>query len=455
MSLAVNEGTLALVRSMHLGVFVQAAGHHVSAWRLPDAESGGENLDLIQRIATTAERGKFDLFFLADGLTSGKDAHPSTMARLEPLGLLSALAMTTRHIGLAATASTTYGEPYHTARAFASLDHLSRGRAAWNVVTTSYARSATNFSRGQHPAHDDRYQIASEFVDVCTGLWDSWEDGAFVRDKASGVFADTSRMHVLDHKGPHFSVRGPLNVSRPPQGHPVIIQAGSSVPGQELAARTADVVFTAQGELSEAQAFYRSLKGRLPQHGRQPDQIVVMPGVFPIIGRDAAEAEANEARLRDLTDLNGALALLSDRLGHDVRQFDLDAPLPDIPASQELQSRAELFIALARRENMTVRQLALHAAMARGHRVLRGTPAQIADGLQAWFESEAADGFNIMPPWFPTQFDLFVDLVVPELQRRGLYRHEYEPGSLRDRLGLARPANRFTQPHADGAPRTR
>lgn len=428
---------------MHLGVFVQAAGHHVSGWRLPGAEAGAENLDLLQRIAKTAERGLFDIFFLADGLTSGADAHPSTVVRFEPLTLLAALAMTTSHIGLAATASTTYGEPYQTARVFASLDHLSGGRAAWNVVTTSYARSAANFTRGSHPEHDARYEIAEEFVDICKGLWDSWSDGAIRIDKESGVFADPSRMHVLDHKGKHFSVRGPLNASRPPQGHPIIIQAGSSGPGQDLAARSADVVFTAQGDLGEAQAFYRSLKGRLAQYGRPPEAIAVMPGVFTVIGRDRAEAEENYNRLRAVTDLNGALALLSDRLGHDVRGLDLDAPLPDLPISDQLRSRAELLTALARRENMTVRELALHAGMARGHGVVRGTPEEIADRLQEWFEGEAADGFNIMPPWFPGQFDLFVDHVVPVLQRRGLFRTGYAGRTLRENLGLPRPANRF------------
>lgn len=428
---------------MHLGVFVQAAGHHVSGWRLPGAEAGAENLNLLQRIAKIAEHGFFDIFFLADGLTSGADAHPSTVVRFEPLTLLAALAMTTSHIGLAATASTTYGEPYQTARVFASLDHLSGGRAAWNVVTTSYARSATNFTRGSHPEHDARYEIAEEFVDICKGLWDSWSDGAIRMDKESGVYADPAGMHVLDHQGKHFSVRGPLNASRPPQGHPVIIQAGSSGPGQDLAARTADVVFTAQGELGEAQAFYRSLKGRLAQYGRPREAITVMPGVFTVIGRDRVEAEENYNRLRAVTDLNGALALLSDRLGHDVRGLDLDAPLPDLPISDQLRSRAELLTALARRENMTVRELALHAGMARGHGVVRGTPEEIADRLQEWFESEAADGFNIMPPWFPGQFDLFVDHVVPVLQRRGLFRTEYAGRTLRENLGLPRPANRF------------
>ncbi|WP_158743967.1 LLM class flavin-dependent oxidoreductase [Acidisphaera sp. L21] len=432
-----------MTRQMRLGVFVQAAGHHVSAWKLPDAESGGENFDLIRRIAQTAERGRFDLLFMADGLTSELDAHPSTIVRLEPLALLSALAMTTTHLGLASTASTTYSEPFHIARVFASLDHLSHGRAAWNVVTTSYARSAANFNRGSHPEHDLRYEIADEFVEICKGLWDSWSDGAFVQNKATGVFADPARMHVLDHKGTHFSVKGPLNVSRPPQGHPVIIQAGSSEPGQELAAKSADIVFTAQGDLVEGQEFYRSLKSKLAKNGRQPESLHVMPGVFPIIGRDRTEADAHYRRLLELTDLPGALALLSDRLGHDMRKYELDGPLPDLPLSDQLRSRAELLTALARRENLTVRQLALHAGMARGHRVIQGDPVQIADQLEEWFVGGAADGFNIMPPWFPTQFDLFVDHVVPELQRRGLFRREYEGTTLRENLGLARPPNRF------------
>jgi len=352
--------------------------------------------------------------------------------------------MSTRHIGLAATVSTTYSEPYQVARTFASLDHLSNGRAAWNVVTTSYARSAANFTRSTHPGHDNRYEIAEEFVDVCKGLWDSWDDDAIVADKTSGIFALPSKMHQLNHKGQFFTVQGPLNASRPPQGHPIIIQAGSSAPGQNLAARTADIVFTAQGDLAEAQAFYASLKGRLVHFGRDRIDLVVMPGVFPVIGRDKTEVKENYQKLKELTDLPSALGLLSERLGHDVTQFDLDGPLPeDLAISDEIQSRGELLKALAVRENMTVRELALHVGMARGHNVLKGTPSVIADHLQQWFESNAADGFNIMPAWFPGQFELFVEYVVPELQKRGLFRKDYEGTTLRDILGLARPQNSF------------
>jgi FMN-dependent oxidoreductase (nitrilotriacetate monooxygenase family) len=424
---------------MHLGLFLQGAGHHVAGWRLPDAEAGGENLPLLQRVAATAERGKFDMIFLADGLTTGKDAHPSMLARLEPRMLFSALAVSTTRIGLAATSSTTYGEPFHVARAFATLDHLSRGRAAWNVVTTSYARSAANFSRGAHPPHDERYAIAAEFVDVVRALWDSWEDGAIVMDKVGGRFLDPGKLHTIDHEGRYFSVKGPLNTSRPPQGHPILIQAGSSGPGQDLAARTADVVFTAQQTLEEAQAFYAGLKGRMAAFGRPRSALHVMPGVFPVVGRTDKEAREKLAQLEAWMDVDKALELLSDRLGHDVRGYVLDGPLPDLPASDQLQSRARLLTDLARREKLTLRELAHRVASARGHWMLCGTGTFVADQLQAWFEGQGADGFNVMPPYFPGGLDDFVELVIPVLQERGLFRREYDGTMLRDHLGLPPP----------------
>ncbi|HKT65838.1 MAG TPA: LLM class flavin-dependent oxidoreductase [Burkholderia sp.] len=430
-------------RRMRLGLFLQGAGHHVAGWRHPDAESGSENFDLLRRVVQTAERAKFDMVFLADGLTSGPDAHPSMAMRFEPLSLLSALAMHTRHIGLAATASTTYSEPYHIARVFASLDHLSGGRAAWNVVTTSYDRTAANFTRGNHPDHAQRYEMAGEFVDVVKGLWDSWDDDAIVRDKARGIYFDPAKVHALDHAGRFFNVKGPLNASRPPQGHPVVIQAGSSGPGQDLAARTAEVVFTAQQTLDEAQAFYRDLKGRLAAYGRAEDALAVMPGVFPVIGRTEQEAKDKYAQLQQWTDTSGALTLLSDRLGHDVSKYPLDGPLPDLPESDQLKSRARLLTDLARRENLTLRELYYLVAGARGHRIVWGTPTQVADALEEWFDGGAADGFNIMPPYFPGALDDFVEHVVPELQRRGLFRTEYEGTTLRDHLGLARPPSRY------------
>ncbi|MGF9564504.1 LLM class flavin-dependent oxidoreductase [Neorhizobium sp. JUb45] len=426
-------------RQIHLGLFLQGAGHHVSGWRHPKAEAGSENFDLLRRVSQIAEQAKFDMVFLADGLTSGVDAHPSTIARFEPLTLLAALALVTDKIGLAATSSTTYGEPYHTARAFSSIDHLSHGRAAWNIVTTSYARTANNFSKS-HPEHDERYAVAGEFVDVVRGLWDSWDDDAFIKNKETGVYADPSKVHLLDHKGKYYSVKGPLNIPRSPQGHPVLIQAGSSGPGQDLAARTADVVFTAQQSLAEAQAFYKSLKGRVEKAGRHADDVAVMPGFLPVIGRTSKEAADKLAELDQWTDLKSAMPLLEERIGHSLADYDPDGPLPDLPISDQLRSRAELLTALARRENLTIRQLALRVAAGRGHHIVLGTPVEIADRMQEWFDGRAADGFNVMPPFFPEGLEDFTQLVVPILQERGLFRTEYSGSTLRDHLGLSRPA---------------
>lgn len=426
-------------RQIHLGLFLQGAGHHVSGWRHPKAEAGSENFDLLRRVSQTAEQAKFDMVFLADGLTSGVDAHPSTIARFEPLTLLAALALVTDKVGLAATSSTTYGEPYHTARAFSSIDHLSNGRAAWNIVTTSYARTANNFSKS-HPEHDERYAVAEEFVDVVRGLWDSWDDDAFIKDKQSGVYADPSKVHVLDHNGKYYSVKGPLNIPRSPQGHPILIQAGSSGPGQDLAARTADVVFTAQQSLAEAQAFYKSLKSRVEKFGRQARDVAVMPGFLPVIGKTSKEAAEKLAELDQWTDLKSAMPLLEERIGHSLTDYDPDGQLPDLPISDQLRSRAELLTALARRENLTIRQLALRVAAGRGHHIVLGTPVEVADRMQEWFESYAADGFNIMPPFFPEGLEDFTQLVVPILQERGLFRKDYEGSTLRDHLGLTRPA---------------
>lgn len=430
-------------KQMHLGLFLQGAGHHVSGWRHPDAESGSENFDLLRRVAKEAEDAKFDMIFLADGLTSGVDAHPSMVARFEPLTLLSALAMVTDKIGLAATASTTYGEPYHTARAFASIDHLSHGRAAWNIVTTSYARTANNFSKS-HPEHDERYAVAGEFVDVVRGLWDSWDDDAFPKDKENGIYADPDKVHVLNHAGKYYSVQGPLNIPRSPQGHPVLIQAGSSGPGQDLAARIADIVFTAQQSLAEAQAFYASLKERVAKAGRDPDSVAVMPGFMPVIGDSFDDAAEKLKELNRWTDIKSAMPLLEERIGHSLAEYDLDGPLPDLPISDQLRSRAELLRDLARRENLTIRDLALRVAAGRGHHIVLGTPEQIADRMQEWFEGRAADGFNVMPPYFPGGLEDFNRQVVPILQERGLFRTEYTGSTLRDHLNIARPEIKHT-----------
>jgi FMN-dependent oxidoreductase (nitrilotriacetate monooxygenase family) len=426
-------------RQMHLGVYVMGTGHHVAGWRMKDAQAGAENLDLLVHAARTAERGKFDLFFLADALNTGPTMHPSILVRLEPLTLLSALAMCTSRIGLAATASTTYTEPYNLARYFASLDHISRGRAGWNVVTGAFPEAAANFGREKHPPHEKRYAIAAEFVTVVKGLWDSWEDGAILMDKASGRFADISKMHSLDHQGEFFNVKGPLNISRPPQGHPVIIQAGASDTGRDLAASIAEVVYAVQQELEPAKALVDDLRARAVKFGRNPDHIKILPGVCPIIGSTEAEAKQKLVELGGFADPVAALKVLSDRLGHDLSGYPLDGPVPDLPPSTVMQGHAVTLSALARKYNMTLRELRDFAAGAMGHRVLCGTPEMIADGLEEWFVAGAADGFNLMPPWFPGAFDDFVDHVVPILQRRGLFRTEYTGHTLRDHLGLPRP----------------
>ncbi len=428
-------------RRMRLGVFVQTPGHHVGGWRHPEADARTPNLALMQHIAATAEAAKFDMFFLGDGFATGYGEHPSTIGKFEPLGLLSALAMGTRRLGLAATASTTYAEPYHVARGFASLDHLSGGRAGWNVVTTAYAKSSAVFGR-PHPPHAERYAMAEEFVEACRLLWDSWDDDAFIADKEAGLFVRRGSLHVPTFEGKYFSIQGALNVPRPPQGHPVLIQAGSSGPGQALAARIADVVFTAQNEFAEAREFYRTLKEQVVAQGRPADGVLVMPGVMPVLGRTEREAQDVFAELNRNIDTAQAFTVLSERLGADMSVHPLDGPVPDVPETEHLKSRAALLIQMARRENLTLRQLFHRVAAARGHLLPIGTPLQVADTLERWFRQGAADGFNVMPPFFPGQFDAFARGVVPILQERGLFRADYTGTTLRDHLGLARPADR-------------
>jgi FMN-dependent oxidoreductase (nitrilotriacetate monooxygenase family) len=426
-------------RQMRLGVFVQAPGHHVGGWRHRDAVTGDwPNLPLMQSIAATAERGRFDLFFLGDGYATGYGEHPATIGKFEPLTLLAALAMGTRRLGLAATASTTYGEPYHVARGFASLDHLSRGRAAWNVVTTAYDKSAAVFGR-QHPPHAERYAMAGEFVAACRLLWDSWDDDAFAADKAAGQFVRPGSLHVPAFHGKYFSVEGALNVPRSPQGHPVLIQAGSSGPGQALAAAIADVVFTAQNDRDEALAFRAALAAEIGRAGRRPRDVLVMPGLMPVIGRTRAEAEDLFAGLNAAIDTRQATTVLSERLGIDIADHPLDGPVPDLPGTEALKSRAALLLAMARREGLGLRDLYYRVAAARGHLLVVGTAADVADRMADWFEAGAADGFNVMPPFFPGPFEAFVDGVVPLLQARGLFRTEYAGETLRDHLALARP----------------
>lgn len=431
---------MAAPRRMHLALFVQGTGNHIAGWRMPGATDSNESLAVLQGIAATAERGLFDLLFVSDGLhVNLRGDHPSFVARLEPTTLLGALCATTRHIGLGATMSTTYSDPFTVARAMASLDHLSGGRAAWNAVTSSNAGAAPNFSRAAHLQHDDRYDVAEEFVDVVTGLWDCWSDDAVPRDRESGVYLDAERVRPLNHVGPHFQVRGPMNMSRSPSGRPVILQAGASAAGLEFAARVADIAFVVAHGIEEARAHSVSFKAMLPRFGRTAEQCRVLPGVMPFIGRTDQEAKDLLDRLQGFLDPANALALVSNRIGHDLSGYPLDGPVPDLPQTDMSHGFARSLMAMARRENMTLRDLYNLTAAARGHWVTTGSPRRIADTLEAWFSTGAADGFIVMPPFFPGQFDAFVDEVVPELQRRGLFRTAYEGRTLREHLGLARP----------------
>ena len=427
-------------RQMHLGVFVLGTGNHSAGWRYDGAATSNNQLPVIQEIARIAERGKFDLLFVSDGLVMNPGDHPSFLCRFEPTTLISVLSAITTRIGLGATVSTSYSEPYNVARTFGSIDHISNGRAAWNVVTSTQPMAALNFSRDEQMEHEHRYEVANEFVDVVKGLWDCWDDGAIVADKASGRFIDATKVRPLDHKGRFFQVRGPINMARSPQGHPVIIQAGGSPSGLELAARTADVVFSVVQELESAKAAYADLKARMEKYGRAPEHLAVLPGVMPIIGDTDAEARTKLSVLQSFLTSTNALTLVSSRLGYDVSGHPLDGPVPEPPLGQGTRTFSRVLFETARRESMTLRDLYNLTAAARGHWVLCGTPKRIADTLEQWFVEGAADGYNVLPPYFPGAFDDFVDLVVPELQRRGLFRHDYEGTTLRDHFGLPRVA---------------
>jgi len=434
---------------MHLGAFVHETGQHVAAWRHPGAHAeAGTNLSLMIDVVRTAERGKFDFLFLADSAAVNLLGHRDARGRMgkvvkfEPITLLSALAAVTSHLGLVATASTTYAEPYTLARQFASLDQISGGRAGWNVVTSNNESEAFNHGRDAHPAHADRYDRAIEFAEIVQGLWDSWEDDAFIRDQASGVYFDPEKMHALNHRGRHFSVRGPLNVARSPQGRPVLVQAGASDTGRDVAARIAELVFTAQTTFEQAREFYGDLVARLPRFGRPRGAVKIMPGLYPVVGRTEAEAREKFDALQSLIDPSVGLAVLADTIGvPDLAKYPLDGPVPEMPDTNGPLSRQRLLLEAARRDRLTLRELCLLNAGPRGHVLICGTARQVADEMEHWFVNEAADGFNVMPAWLPGSLDDFVDLVIPELQRRGLFRTEYAGRTLRENLGLPYPVH--------------
>ena len=437
-------------RQLRFGAFMRPVSIHTAAWRYPGAfPDANFNFAHYKRFVQTLERGRFDAFFMADHLAvmnmpMNALKRSATVTSFDPLTLLPALAVVTERLGLIATASTTYNEPYHVARKFASLDHISNGRAGWNVVTSANPREAMNFGREEHLEHGERYHRAREFFDVVTGLWDSWADDAFIRDVETGIYFDPEKMHVLNHKGPELSVRGPLNVARPIQGWPVIVQAGASEAGRQLAAETAEVIFGSSNNLGDAQRFYADVKGRMPALGRSREHLKILPGAFVVIGDTAAEAREKKKRLDSLVHPDSGIATLSVQLGFNASGLDLDGPLPDtLPESNASKSAQQKLIDMARRDNMTVRQLAQYVGGSFGVLEMIGTPAMIADEMEEWLMTEACDGFNVMFPYLPGGLDDFVDRVVPELQRRELFRREYEGTTLRENLGLPRPKNRF------------
>ncbi|MFB8002850.1 LLM class flavin-dependent oxidoreductase [Nocardia sp. NPDC056000] len=434
-------------KTFHINAFLMGVGHHEAAWRHPRTrEHQVLEVGHFQELGRIAERGKLDSVFFADGLAVGPRIKRNTLAVFEPVTLLAAIATATEHVGLIATASTTYNEPFNLARKFASLDHISGGRAGWNIVTSGNEEEAFNFGYDSIPEHARRYERAQEFVDVAVQLWDSWESDAIVLDPEDGVFADPDKVHTIDYRGERFQVRGPLNSPRSPQGRPLLVQAGSSESGKEFAARYAEAVFTAQRTLEEGQEFYRDLKSRLAKFGRSADELKVLPGLVPFIADTEEQAKDLEQEFTDLISPDYALRQLSSLLGIDLTEHALDAPLPPLPPESEIEggkSRFTLVKELAEKEQLTVRQLIGKLGGGRGHRTLAGTPEQIADDLQSWFEGGAADGFNIMPPYLPGGLEDFVDKVVPILQERGLFRTEYTATTLRGHYGLEPVESQF------------
>jgi alkanesulfonate monooxygenase len=428
---------------------MRPASIHTGAWRYPGAwPDMNFNFAHLKQCIQMLERAKFDAFFMADHMAvlnmpidALKRSH--TVTSFEPFTLLSALSQVTERIGLVATGSTTFDAPYHIARRFASLDHISGGRAGWNIVTTSNPDAALNFGLEEHVEHGERYRRAREFYDVVTGLWDSFADDAFIRDVEHGIFFDPTKMHALHHKGEHLSLRGPLNIARPVQGWPVIVQAGASEAGRQLAAETAEAVFTAQSDLAAGQQFYADVKGRMEKLGRSREHMKILPACFVVVGDTVEEARARRAKLDSLVDYANAIASLSIALGHDASKFDPDQSLPDdIPESNASKSGRQRALDLGRRENLTVRQLAQRLGGYSGLAMV-GTSKTIADEMEEWLDTKGSDGFTVMFPYLPGGLEDFVARVIPELQRRGLFRRDYEGTTLRQHLGLPRPHNRF------------
>ncbi|ANY68316.1 nitrilotriacetate monooxygenase [Paenibacillus sp. BIHB 4019] len=436
-------------KQMSLGAFLFSFGHHFAAWRHNGTGANSPiELNFYKEAAQMAERGKMDMLFFADALSLPDKAdvkHDVSAVYPDAMIVLAALTAVTERIGLAATVSTTFNEPYNLARRFATLDHLSGGRTAWNVVTSTKNTEAHNFQGEDLPEHGNRYDRAHEFIDVVHALWDSWEEEALLLNKENGIFADPSRIHSINHSGAAFQVKGPLNIPRTPQGRPVIVEAGTSKAGQRLAAQTADVVFTACSDKEEAIHFYDALKGQLAEFGRTADDLKVMPGVMFFIGDTEEEAKAQEAAFNELIVPEASTRYLSRLLNIDLSSYPVDGPLPQI-ALENNSSRARMVVEMSQKEQLSIRELGLHFSVARGHLTVCGTAEQIADQLEDWFLSGACDGFNVMPPHLPGGLEPFVEQVIPLLQERGLFRQNYEGYTLRGHLGLKQPGNRFREP---------
>ncbi len=441
-------------RQLHLGAFLAGTGSNMASWRHPKAVADGAiNLDYYRKLTRKAEAAKLDFVFFGDGLYISEKSHPNFLNRFEPLTLLAALAMETSHIGLAATLSTTYSDPFTVARQFASIDHISGGRAGWNIVTSPLEGSALNYGRTEHPAHDLRYRMAQEFLEVTKGLWDSWEDDAFIRDKGSGQFFDPDKMHRIDYRGEFYSVQGPLTISRSRQGRPLLIQAGSSEAGKEFASRHADAVFTGQATMEEAVNFYQDVKSRAVKHGRESDEILILPGCNPIVGDTPQQAEEKYQVIANLVIIDEALNYLGRYFNDmDFTQYDLDQPFPDLGdfGRNGWESATDRIKQLARDEGLTLRQMALRSTTPKP--TFMGTPTQIADTMEAWFEAGAADGFMMNSAVLPEGFIDFLDQVLPILKERGLFRVEYEADTLHGNLGLPIPKNGFTEQAQPEAP---
>ncbi len=443
-----------MTKQLHLNAFLMSTGHHEASWRLPESDPlASTDLAHFTNLAQIAERGKFDSLFLADGPVMHGNVGQRPAGVIEPLTLLTALAAVTKHIGLIATASTSYNSPYNLARRFSGLDHVSGGRAGWNVVTTAGVEAARNFGVDEQPLHAERYARAAEFIDVALKLWDSWEDDVVVGDKESGVWGDSTKVHPASHEGKYFSVAGALNSPRSPQAYPLIVQAGSSDDGKDLAARYAEAVFTAQQTLDEAQAFYSDLKARTRRIGRDPDTIKILPGIVPIIGDTEDQAREKEAALEDRIVHEYAQRNLATMLRVPIEQLDLDSQLPfDLLPEEKIEdfkSRYSLIVELGRREKLTVRQLIGRLGGGRGHLTFAGTAEQVADTIELWFTNGAADGFNIMPAVLPSGLELFVEQVVPILRSRRLFRSEYTGRTLREHYGLTRPVNQYLEEYEE------